>query len=341
MKANISYKDSLFSSFLGEPWRLVEIYNAVQGTDYPLDTPVEINTLTDVLWKDQLNDLSFILNGQMVILIEHQSTINENMALRMLLYVARIYEKLLQEKAIYKRKRISIPTPKFIVFYNGRENCPEHYKQNLSQSFLVSEKQPMLELYVDVYNINYQKSPQIIEKSQSLKEYSLFVHQVNIGLNNGFPFGEAVMQAIRYCITHNIMKEYLHQNGSEVENMLFTEWNNETALEVWKEEALEDMQEEMQRQQEEMQRRQEEMQRQQEEMQRQIQQQQKEMQNDIQKQLNKAKKEEQARERRSILALSDLLSPEVLAEKFELPLEYIQKIQQEALTTAKDEKPNQ
>lgn len=123
------------------------------------------------------------------------------------------------------------------------------------------------------------------------------------------------------------MKEYLHQNGSEVENMLFTEWNNDIALEVWKEEALEDLQEKMQRQQEELQR--------------QIQQQQKEMQKDIQKRLTEAKKEEQARERRSILALSDLLSPEVLAEKFELPLEYIQKIQQEALTTAKDEKPNQ
>lgn len=86
MKANVNYKDSLFSSFLGEPWRLVEIYNAVEGTSYPPDTAVEINTLTDVLWKDQLNDLSFMLNGQIVVLIEHQSTVNGNMALRMLLY---------------------------------------------------------------------------------------------------------------------------------------------------------------------------------------------------------------------------------------------------------------
>jgi len=228
----------VFSLFLGEPERLIEVYNAVEGTNYPADTPVQINTLEDVLWRDQINDLSFVLDGQMVILIEHQSTVNENMALRMLLYGARVYEKMLSANAVYRRKRIPLPTPRFIVLYNGPEDFPEHGVQTLSQSFMVPEEQPSLELKVDLYNINYNKSSQLIQKSRSLMEYSLFVHQVNMELASGVAFSQAVTNAIRYCIAHDVMGEFLSQNGSEVENMLFTEWNMEEALAVTAEEAL-------------------------------------------------------------------------------------------------------
>ncbi len=238
MPANRTYKDSVFSLFLGEPERLIEVYNAVEGTNYPADTPVQINTLEDVLWRDQINDLSFVLDGQMVILIEHQSTVNENMALRMLLYGARVYEKMLSANAVYRRKRIPLPTPRFIVLYNGPEDFPEHGVQTLSQSFMVPEEQPSLELKVDLYNINYNKSSQLIQKSRSLMEYSLFVHQVNQELASGAAFSQAVTNAIRYCIAHDVMGEFLSQNGSEVENMLFTEWNMEEALAVTAEEAL-------------------------------------------------------------------------------------------------------
>ena len=238
MPANRTYKDSVFSLFLGEPERLIEVYNAVEGTNYPADTPVQINTLEDVLWRDQINDLSFVLDGQMVILIEHQSTINENMALRMLLYGARVYEKMLSANAVYRRKRIPLPTPRFIVLYNGPEDFPEHGVQMLSQSFMVPEEQPSLELKVDLYNINYNKSSQLIQKSRSLMEYSLFVHQVNMELASGVAFSQAVANAIRYCIAHDVMGEFLSQNGSKVENMLFTEWNMEEALAVTAEEAL-------------------------------------------------------------------------------------------------------
>ena len=78
MAVNRSYKDSVFSLYLSEkPERLIEVYNAVTGSNYALDTPIEINTLEDALWHDRINDLSFTLDGQMIILIEHPSTINK------------------------------------------------------------------------------------------------------------------------------------------------------------------------------------------------------------------------------------------------------------------------
>ena len=113
MSVNREYKDSVFSLYLSDPQRLIDVYNAVAKTNYPLDTPVEINTLTDVLYKNQINDLSFVLDGQVVVLIEHQSTINENMALRLYMYSARVYEKITKQKPLYKRKRVKIPVPQF------------------------------------------------------------------------------------------------------------------------------------------------------------------------------------------------------------------------------------
>ena len=156
MSANREYKDSVFSLYLSNPERLIEVYNAVADTNYPPDTPVEINTLTDVLYKNQINDLSFVLDNQIVVLIEHQSTINENMALRLFLYSARVYEKITKQKPLYKRKRVKIPVPRFIVLYNGNELYPEYGEQKLSDSFIFQQENPQLELKIDIYNINYE-----------------------------------------------------------------------------------------------------------------------------------------------------------------------------------------
>ena len=97
-----------------------------------------------------------------------------------------------------------------------------------------------MELKVDIYNINYEKAPEIIARSKSLNDYSLFVHTVKMGVQSGRTFDEAVEDAVVYCIRNNIMKEFLELHGSEVSNMLLSEWNMDEALEVAKEEGMEE-----------------------------------------------------------------------------------------------------
>ena len=46
--------------------------------------------------------------------------------------------------------------------------------------------------------------------------------------------------AIKYCMNHDILSEFLSSHSSEVMNMLITEWDTEEAKEVWYEEGLED-----------------------------------------------------------------------------------------------------
>ena len=72
------------------------------------------------------NDLAFLI-GDWLNIYEHQSTVNSNMPLRNLIYVAKEYEKLVAEKSLYSTVQIKLPTPKFVVFYNGTKKQPEQY----------------------------------------------------------------------------------------------------------------------------------------------------------------------------------------------------------------------
>ena len=136
--------------------------------------------------------------------------------------------------------RISAEPVERFFLQNCKEDYPEHGEQYLSESYKVKQENPALELKVDIYNINYEKAPEIIARSKSLNDYSLFVHTVKMGVQSGRTFDEAVEDAVVYCIRNNIMKEFLELHGSEVSNMLLSEWNMDEALEVTQEEAFAD-----------------------------------------------------------------------------------------------------
>jgi ferric iron reductase protein FhuF len=70
-----------------------------------------------------------------------------------------------------------------------------------------------------------------------LSGYGEFVAEINDNLKT-MNLNAAIKEAIRTCIRKKILLSFLKDNGSEVENMLFTEWNLKDALEVAKEEGV-------------------------------------------------------------------------------------------------------
>lgn len=228
----------MFTKLFGEKSKLIELYNAIKGTNYQLDTELEINTLEAILYMDRTNDISFLLDGKLIVLLEHQASVNKNMPLRFLLYIARLYEKLMDNKSIYRETQIKIPMPEFIVLYNGKKEQPEQQILKLSDAFLVPGN--TLELEIKLVNINYGKSSDIMEKSKTLKDYSYFVYLVNQNRENGNLIEESIRLAIKDCLEKDILKEFLDSHGSEVINMLYTEFNLEEAKKVWQEEAREE-----------------------------------------------------------------------------------------------------
>ncbi|MDR1278760.1 MAG: Rpn family recombination-promoting nuclease/putative transposase, partial [Treponema sp.] len=125
MGVNREYKNSVFSWLFSEPAVLRELYGALAGVNVDPSVPVTINTLEGLLFKARMNDISFEIGRKLVILLEHQSTINENMPLRILMYAARIYEGITAARDIYREKRIPLPFPEFIVLYNGAAPYPD------------------------------------------------------------------------------------------------------------------------------------------------------------------------------------------------------------------------
>jgi flagellar basal body-associated protein FliL len=220
---------------------ILELYNAIFDTNYGDDAQIEITTLDDVLFMDWINDISFVINGKLVVLIEHQSTINGNMPLRMLLYMARTYEKICNKENIYGSKMLEIPRPEFVVLYNGEDKIPDRTELSLSDMFAKhGEDNPInLELKVQVYNINEGHNPQFAQKSATLKEYEIFIAKIREN-EKTMQREEAIVSAIKYCENKGVLKEFLKEHSSEVRNMLLTEFNLKDAQEVWKREGIEE-----------------------------------------------------------------------------------------------------
>ena len=237
MNTNRKYKDSVFTRYFSDERKLRLLYNALENTNYGEETEVNIITLEDVLFMNQKNDICFTIDNKFILLIEHQSTINNNMPLRCLLYIAREYEKLIDKNIIYRSTLQKIPTPHCYVLYNGAANYPKEKILKLSDAFLVQQNPPELELTVKVININYEENHSIVRQCQDLKEYSYFISVVRAYLKKGFKLNEAIINAVKTCVNENVMKEFLEKNASEVLNMLFTEFDMDTAIEVWKEEG--------------------------------------------------------------------------------------------------------
>jgi hypothetical protein len=190
---------------------------------------------------NQMNDLSFTVGGKMVFVIEHQSTLNPNMPLRILSYIARVYEKIVAPRALYRTAQARIPKPEFIVLYNGLEKAPEKRELRLSDAFmgLAAGEEITLDLKVVVYNINYGQNEALLQRSENLAGYAQFIAKVREN-EVMMPLEQAVTEAIRYCIRRRILASFLEENGSEIINMLFGEWNLDEAKEVWQEEAMEE-----------------------------------------------------------------------------------------------------
>lgn len=236
MGANQQYKSSVFADYLTEAGtnnsRLLEISQATGIVPEGTSPKIEVNTLKDVLYMDRINDVSFVVDGKLVVLIEHQSTVNQNMPLRMFLYLGRLYEKILDTSSVYRKWLIPIPTPEFIVFYNGTEKQDAQWVQQLSDAYIDKTVIPELELKVTTWNINYDEDLDILKKSKSLHDYSYFVKKVRDFKSTGLSLEQAIKEAMDTCVAQGVMKSYLESNGSEVMNMLKTEWNMDEALRV-------------------------------------------------------------------------------------------------------------
>lgn len=68
-------------------------------------------------------------------------------------------------------------------------------------------------------------------------EYSWFIQRIKDYQADGWSRDAAITQAVKDCQKEGVLVEFINKHGSEVANMLYTQWNWDDAMAVEREEA--------------------------------------------------------------------------------------------------------
>lgn len=231
--------DHLFIAIFGKDterskrWRL-ELYNALNNTNYTDPDALELNTLENVLFIKMHNDVSFLIDSQMT-LFEHQRTTNQNMPLRGLFYFTQLYHKYLKDtdKQLTNSTLIKIPNPNYIVFYNGDTTRDEDYELKLSDAFIYEDKSGRFEWTARVLNINKDYNLSLQKKCKSLYDYIQFTSRIKENKEKGMPTEKAIDEAIDWASQQNLLEGYIREQRAEVKMTLLTEYDEEASIRGW------------------------------------------------------------------------------------------------------------
>ena len=242
---NRTYKDRLFKIIFEDKKELLSLYNALTGKNYQNPDELEINTIDDVIYMHLKNDMSFILDDWQN-LFEQQSTFNPNQPLRGFFYFADLYKVKYFGKKIYSTRLLKIPTPQYIVFYNGTTNMPDRKELRLSDAFQQPTEQPDIEVVAHMLNINYGHNKELMERCRKLKEYAQFIDIIRHYLreNKQWSNEQAISKAIDDCIQNNILRDILQKERLRVMASILSEFDEVGYKEMIREEAYEEAYEE-------------------------------------------------------------------------------------------------
>ena len=231
---NKHYKDTLFRWIFGrldedsKRWRL-ELYNALNNSDYKNPDELEVTTIENVI---------YLIDSKMT-LYEQQSTYNPNMPLRGFLYFAQLYENWITEhhKDIYGHSLLKIPTPQYVVFYNGDRKLDDITKFHLSDAFMIEDKSGDFEWTATFININEGHNDSLNKKCKPLYDYKRFVSRIKQNLKCEMEEGLAISEAIDFAIEEELLEGFFKLHKAEVEKMCLTEFDRELYEKNRKEES--------------------------------------------------------------------------------------------------------
>lgn len=222
-------KDIVFRLIFSEDKEaLLQLYNVLNGTAYTDAGKLQVVTLDNAIYISMKNDLAFLVAGT-INMYEHQSTLNPNMPVRFLIYLAKEYQ-LLVDKAkdsLYGKELIPLPTPKCVVFYNGTAETQDEYELRLSSAFTNQGVEPDVEVIVRVININYGCNEYLMQGCDRLQQYAQFVACTREYAKVYDNLEDSMNAAIDYCIEHGILEDILRKHRSQVLGSLLEDFDKE------------------------------------------------------------------------------------------------------------------
>ena len=238
LTANRMYKSRIFAMLFSDRNELLKLYNALNGTSYDDPDLLQVNTLENAVYMSMQNDVSFIIDMRLN-LYEHQSTYSPNLPVRYLLYVADVYSDYTKDMNLYGTKAVKLPTPRFVIFYNGQAEQPDRKELKLSELFSIPDADPSLELKAVMLNINKGHNRKLMETCRTLQDYAEYTFRVREYAAE-MPLDLAVEQAITECISEGILADFLRKNRAEAKKVSIYEYDEERHMRQTREEGMEE-----------------------------------------------------------------------------------------------------
>ena len=235
----VKYKDNVFCMLYREKENLLDLYNALRGSNYTNVDDLQVTTLNGGSYMKYKNDASFVLNMSLY-MFEQQSSKNENMPLRFLHYLSDVYREMFSNDVLHRRSMIKIPVPHFVTFYNGLEKWIEEEEEiKLSDMYEIPVDNPQLELKVQVININ--KDADILSKCETLRGYMTFVNKTRCKTQvEKKDVKQAVLEAIDECMEENILVDFFEKHREEVVEVSIYDYDEEKVRKTLADEAREE-----------------------------------------------------------------------------------------------------
>ena len=238
LTANRMYKSRIFAMLFSDRNELLKLYNAINGTSYDDPDLLQVNTLENAVYMSMQNDVSFIIDMRLN-LYGHQSTYSPNLPVRYLLYVADVYSDYTKDMNLYGTKAVKLPTPRFVIFYNGQAEQPDRKELKLSELFSIPDADPSLELKAVMLNINKGHNRKLMETCRTLQDYAEYTFRVREYAAE-MPLDLAVEQAITECISEGILADFLRKNRAEAKKVSIYEYDEERHMRQTREEGMEE-----------------------------------------------------------------------------------------------------
>ena len=223
VKAKRTAKNSVFLDLFQNKSYLLKLYKTL----HPEDTTATEDSLTDVtitniLTDNLYNDLGFIANNKLMILVEAQSTWTVNILVRVLLYLAQSYHEYFQRTSqdYYKSRKVRMPKPELYVIFTGNKGRkPDRIV--LSEEFFKSA------------DIDIEVKAKVIYESDTddiINQYIIFCKVFNEQTKHHRMTRKAVTETIHICKDRNVLREYLHDREKEVVTIMMSLFDEEQIM---------------------------------------------------------------------------------------------------------------
>ncbi len=216
-------KNSVFLDLFQNKSYLLKLYKTLHPEDETATEDSLTNvTIENILTDNLYNDLGFIVNNKLMILVEAQSTWTMNILVRILLYLAQSYHEYFQRTSqnYYKSKKVKMPKPELYVIFTGNKGLKPG-KISLSKEFFEGS------------DIDIEVRAKVIYESGTddiINQYIIFCKVFNEQTKQYGMTRKAVTETIRICKDRNILREYLLDREKEVITIMMSLFDEEQIL---------------------------------------------------------------------------------------------------------------